>query len=245
MATFSLHQCLQKVWVNIEPCRLLRSEAEHQKQSLENWSWLNPLSPMESGAGQGLSVKCPLPLGRWSVWDSERLTSLPKTSQLSYVFQRGFAPRSGPVEAWTFPLHQMMSMIWRHALCPGKMKEYNEKTKQNKTGQRYYYLQHKSSDPGVRPDFISQLSTKEGRNCGSKSHCKDSVTIRNSKFGQSRKERWRKHNWWLQYFSTMFTLACVCICVCVWFVYVISYSVPMFALTCIPLKGYFFFFFPE
>lgn len=28
---------------------------------------------------------------------------------------------------------------------------------------------------------------------------------------------------------------------CVWFVYVISYSVPMFALTCIPLKGYFFF----
>ena len=30
---------------------------------------------------------------------------------------------------------------------------------------------------------------------------------------------------------------------CVWFVYVISYSVPMFALTCITLMGYFFFFF--
>ena len=46
----------------------------------------------------------------------------------------------------------------------------------------------------LRPDFISQLSTKEGRNCGSKSHCKNLVTVGNSKFGQSRKERWRKHN---------------------------------------------------
>lgn len=212
MATFSLHQCLQKVWINIEQCRLPRSEAEHQKQSLENWGWLNPLSPMESGAGQGLSVKCPLPLGRRSVWDSQRLTSLPKAAQLSYVFQRGFVSRSA-IEAWPFPLRQMMSMIWRHALCPEKMKEYNEK-KQNKTGQRYYCLQYRSSDPGVRPDFISQLSTKEGRNYGSKSHCKNSVTVRNSKFGQSRKERWRKHNWWLQYFSTLFTLAHTCPRVC-------------------------------
>lgn len=133
MATFYCISVYKKVWINIEQCRLPHSEAEHQKQSLETWGWLNPLSPMESGAGQDLSVKCSLTLERWSVWDSERLTSLPKAAQLSYVFQRGFVPRSGPVETWPFPFHQMMSMIWRHALCPEKMKEYNEKQTKTET----------------------------------------------------------------------------------------------------------------